>query len=92
MHTLFRALEKHGVERKLLLHQGEHIYVYNLKNAGVLPMIERWLDHYLRGADNGIEKEPKVLAESNSDQSLWMTSDTWPPAGTYYEQFPLYAQ
>lgn len=87
---LFRALEKHGVERKLLLHQGEHIYVYNLKNAGVLPMIERWLDHYLRGADNGIEKEPKVLAESNSDQSLWMTSDTWPPAGTYYEQFPLY--
>lgn len=86
---LFQALEKQGVERKLLLHQGEHVYVYNLKDAGVLAMLERWLDHYLKGIDNGAEKEPKVLVESNTDQSRWFTSDTWPPAGWSYADFPL---
>lgn len=75
---LFQALEKQGTERKMLLHRGEHIYVYDLENAGVLGMVERWLDHYLRGADNGVENEPKVLVESNLDQSKWLASDTWP--------------
>lgn len=88
---LFQALEKQGVERKILLHQGEHVYVYDLQNAGVLGMIERWLDHYLRGADNGVDREPKVLVESNVDQSRWMASDTWPPAGWHTEEFPLSA-
>lgn len=86
---LFQTLEKQGVDRKLLLHQGEHVYVYDLKDAGVLPMLERWLDHYLKGIDNGAEKEPRVLVESNTDQSRWMTSDTWPPAGWAYEDFPV---
>ncbi|MDD6816235.1 MAG: CocE/NonD family hydrolase, partial [Firmicutes bacterium] len=86
---LFQALEKQGVERKMLLHQGEHVYVYDLEGSGTLSMVERWLDHYLRGADNGIEKEPKVLVESNVDQMQWMTSDTWPPEGWGYETFPV---
>lgn len=87
----FKALEERGIERKILLHQGEHIYVYNLKNSGTLSMLERWLDHYLKGADNGIEKEPKVLVESNIDQSKWYTEDTFPPACTEAELFPIEA-
>ena len=86
---LFQALEKQGVERKLLLHQGEHVYIYALKDAGVLSMLERWLDHYLKGIDNGAEKEPKVLVESNTDQSRWFASDTWPPADWSYVDFPI---
>lgn len=86
---LFKALEKQGVERKMLLHQGEHVYVYDLEGSGTLEMVKRWLDHYLKGEDNGIEKEPKVLVESNADQLCWMTSDTWPPAGWDYKEFPV---
>lgn len=86
---LFRALEEHGIDRKILLHQGEHIYVYDLEGAGVLGMVERWLDHYLKGEDNGVEKEPKVLVESNTDQSLWLASDTWPPKSMEYVKFPV---
>ena len=71
---LFKALEELDMERKILLHQGEHIYVYNLKDSGTLDILERWLDHYLKGVDNGAEKEPKVLVESNIDQSAWYTS------------------
>ena len=88
---LFQALEKAGVERKLFLHQGGHIHVYKLKNAGVLSMLERWLEHYLKDVDNGIENEPKVLVESNIEQSLWFTSETWPPEGWSYVDFPIIA-
>ena len=69
-----KALEEKGVERKILLHQGEHVYVYDLEGSGTLDMVERWLDHYLKGIDNGIDKEPKVLVESNLDQLKWMAS------------------
>lgn len=49
--------------------------------------IQRWYDHWLKGVDNGIEKEPRVrvyLMGANE----WRTYDTWPPAEaksvTYY--------
>ena len=59
---LFKALEEKGAERKILLHR-ENIYVYDLEGSGTLAMVEKWLDHYLKGIDNGVEKEPKVLVE-----------------------------
>ncbi len=89
---LFQALEKAGIERKMLLHQGEHIYVYDLENSGVLGMIERWLDHYLKGIDNGAEKEPKVIVESNLNQAEWLSSDCWPPCDFEYETFPIFSE
>lgn len=85
----FKALEKYDIPRKMMLHQGEHVYIYNLKGSSTLDIMKRWLDHYLYGIDNGIEAEAKVLVESNLDQGLWMTSDTWPPAGWSYETFPI---
>ena len=74
----FKALEKHNVPRKMFLHQGEHIYIYDLKASGTKHVLERWLDHYLKGVDNGIEKEPTVMVESNLDQELWYKSESWP--------------
>ena len=55
----------------------------------MLDIMYRWLEHYLKGVDNGIEKEPAVLVESGSDQSVWMASDTWPPKGWEAETFPI---
>ena len=89
---LFEKLQELGVERKMLLHQGEHVYVYDLKGSGTLGMVERWLNHYLKGEDNGIENEPKVLVESNLNQEKWLASETWPPEGMEYVQFPVKAQ
>ena len=86
---LFAALEEKGIERMMLLHQGEHIYVYDLEGAPTLDLIERWLEHYLKGVDNGIETDPKVYVESNLNQLQWMKSETWPPTGWAYEEFPF---
>ena len=76
--NFFKELEKRNIDRRLFLHRGEHVYTYGLRDSHTLDMIDAWLDHYLKGVDNGIESEPKVYVESNVDQSKWDTSDTWP--------------
>lgn len=78
-YSLFQELEKLDRPRKILLHQGEHIYIYGLKNSNTLPILERWLDYYLKGIDTGIEKESKVLVQNNLNQNEWMESESWPP-------------
>ena len=85
----FEALEKQGIPAKMMLHQGEHVYIHTLKDSNMLDIMYRWLEHYLKGVDNGIEKELAVLVESGSDQSVWMASDTWPPKGWEAETFPI---
>lgn len=85
----FKALEEKDIERKMMLHQGEHIYIYHLKDSHNLEILERWLDHYLYGVDNGIENEPAVLVESNTNQSEWYASETWPPVNVKEIEFPI---
>jgi uncharacterized protein len=49
--------------------------------------IVRWFDHWLKGLDNGVEREPKVRAYLMG-ANQWRTYDTWPPTNaralTYY--------
>ncbi|MBS0210086.1 MAG: CocE/NonD family hydrolase [Planctomycetes bacterium] len=47
----------------------------------------RWFDHYLKGIDNGVEREPTVryytmgaLGEANAPGNVWRTADDWPVA------------
>ena len=75
-HKLFKALEKNNIDRNMVLHQGEHIYIYNLKGFDMMGIIDRWLDYYLKGIETGIEKEPKILMQSNLDQYKWYESET----------------
>ena len=42
--------------------------------------IIRWYDRWLKGIENGIEKEPRVRVYNMGDKA-WKTYATWPPAG-----------
>lgn len=49
----------------------------------------RWFDHYLKGVDNGVEKEPTVryyvmgaLGEPNAPGNEWRTAEDWPIKST----------
>ena len=76
---LFEAMQAQGKECMMLLHRGQHIYTYHLEGAPTLDLIDRWLDHYLKGIDNGIEKGPRIYVENNLDQKQWDTYRSWPP-------------
>jgi predicted acyl esterase len=45
----------------------------------------RWFDHYLKGVDNGVDRDPAVryyvmgaLSEPDAPGTLWRTADDWP--------------
>ena len=40
----------------------------------------QWLDHFLRGADNGIEKTPRVEYYTLGE-NRWKSAGAWPPEG-----------
>jgi putative CocE/NonD family hydrolase len=50
-------------------------------------LVQRWFDHWLRGADNGVNTLPKVrVYQMGANQ--WRTYDTWPP--TNIDLVPYY--
>lgn len=82
MHTAF---EQVGQTVKLILHQGPHITpTMANKNYGILidgkfydDIVNEWISHYLYGVENGAEKMPEVLAQTNYDQKKWETESAW---------------
>lgn len=82
MHTAF---EQAGQTVKLILHQGPHITpTMANKNYGILidgkfydDIVNEWISHYLYGVENGAEKMPKVLAQTNYDQKKWEVESAW---------------
>lgn len=82
MHTAF---EQTGQTVKLILHQGPHITpTMANKNYGILidgkfydDIVNEWISHYLYGVENGAEKMPEVLAQTNYDQKKWEVESAW---------------
>lgn len=55
----------------------------------------QWFDHYLKGVDNGVDKEPAVtyyvmgdVSDPNAPGNEWRTAETWPPVKADFT--PLY--
>lgn len=82
MHTAF---EQAGQTVKLILHQGPHITpTMANKNYGIRidgkfydDIVNEWISHYLYGVENGAEKMPEVLAQTNYDQKKWEVESAW---------------
>jgi uncharacterized protein len=63
---------------------------------GNLDLSFRWFDHWLKGIENGVEREPAVkyfvmgdTFDSKAPGNEWRTADSWPPKSTltpYYLQ------
>ncbi|MBX7073853.1 MAG: CocE/NonD family hydrolase [Pirellulales bacterium] len=62
-------------------------------DGGILGVMRdeiRWFDHYLKGQDNGVDREPAVkyyqmasaMKKDASDKNGWRTADNWPPKST----------
>jgi predicted acyl esterase len=63
---------------------GELVYPENAQFGLEAHMI-RWFDHYLKGADNGVERDAKVryyvmgaVGEEGAPGNAWRTADDWP--------------
>lgn len=89
---LWEAMRHRGLPVKMLLHQGDHIYIYNLEGSPALDAVHRWLDCHLYGLENGVmEQLADVTVQSNTNPDNWMTSKEFPPEGTGHGVFPISA-
>ncbi|MBB6433645.1 X-Pro dipeptidyl-peptidase [Streptomyces candidus] len=77
---LWEALKKHGVPRKMWLHQAGHSNPMPLRMEEWLRQTHQWFDFWLYGLRNGALDEPKVDVEQ-ADFS-WKRQAEWPAPGT----------
>jgi putative CocE/NonD family hydrolase len=82
---------------------GSHLLVIGAHDGftggttGAFPQYARWFDHYVRGVDNGVNREPAVnlyLAQGSHEQLInghftHVTGSDWPLPGTQWTRLYL---
>ena len=77
------------VTSKLILHQGQHIYINAFQSLDFSEMVNLWLANKLWGLDNHADEVlPNVLVQSNLTPATWTSYEQWTAGQTvnYYLQ------
>lgn len=74
------ALARHGVPRKIWLHQAGHNDAFNVRRDVWLSTLDRWFTQWLKKIDTGIMREPQ--ADVEIAPNVWKKDDEWPPRAT----------
>ncbi|WP_412989771.1 Xaa-Pro dipeptidyl-peptidase [Pediococcus siamensis] len=76
--NLWNALRDVPVTKKLILHQGQHIYVNAFRSLDFTDMMNLWFSHELFGIENHAkELLPDVLIQDNVEPETWRTYEDW---------------
>lgn len=76
--NLYQALDKLPITKKIILHQGQHIYINNFQSLDFSDMINLWLSNKLYAVNNNADSIlPNVLVQENTAESTWHTYPTW---------------
>lgn len=74
-HLFWKEMEKYNIPKKMILHQGDHIYIHDLKGIDFNDIMNRWLSYWLYDIDNNVMNEiPEVLIQDNIDIYKWHTT------------------
>lgn len=76
---LWDKLKKYSIPSKIILHQGDHIYIQNLKGFNFNDIMNRWISYWLYDIQNDVLNDlPDVMIQSNLDSMSWENSKSWP--------------
>lgn len=76
---LWDKLKKYNIPSKIILHQGDHIYIQNLRGFDFNDIMNRWLSYWLYDIQNDVMKTvPDMMVQSNLDSLKWEKSQNWP--------------
>ncbi|NKE61140.1 CocE/NonD family hydrolase [Lentzea sp. PSKA42] len=76
----WQNLADRGVPRKIWLHRGGHLDPISFRQAEWQRVMGLWMDHWLKGVDNGIMSEP--MADVQKPDGGWEQHGAWPQPGT----------
>lgn len=75
---LWDGLRDLPVTKKIILHQGQHIYINAFRSLDYTDMMNLWLSHELYGLENGAkELLPNVLVQDNVTPETWHAYEDW---------------
>lgn len=78
VNNLWHALDAAKVNKKIILHQGEHIYINAMRSIDFTDMMNLWFAHKLYGLDNhATELLPNVLIQDNVTPETWYAKQDW---------------
>ena len=76
--ALYDGLQSLPVTSKLILHQGQHIYINAFQSLDFSEMVNLWLANKLWDRDNHADETlPKVLVQDNTRPETWWTYNQW---------------
>ena len=71
---LHEALAHFPVQHKMYLHQGQHVYLNNVRSLDFTDQMNLWLSNKLLGIDNGAAKLlPDITIQDNVEAETWLT-------------------
>ncbi|MFA5890856.1 MAG: CocE/NonD family hydrolase [Actinomycetota bacterium] len=80
--------------KQLLLTNGDHNSFWLLRDHDILAARQAWLDHYVRGVDNGIESQPRVRfffeghrVTGGTAHTGWVGGDDFPLPQTEWRRY-----
>ncbi|MRN05834.1 Xaa-Pro dipeptidyl-peptidase [Lactobacillus sp. 0.1XD8-4] len=86
--ALYDSLQKLPVTSKIILHQGQHIYINAFRSLDFSDMVNLWLANKLWGQENYADVTlPKVLVQDNSNPETWNTYRQWTAGKKHEYQF-----
>ncbi|HIY58463.1 MAG TPA: Xaa-Pro dipeptidyl-peptidase [Candidatus Tetragenococcus pullicola] len=78
VYSFYQALKQVPVTKKLILHQGQHIYINDWQSLDFTEMMNLWLTHKLYDVENGAKEIlPDVLVQDNTQEQTWHTYPDW---------------
>lgn len=83
----WNELAANGVERRIFLHQKQHVEPYYEFGSTYTTPLQQWFDYYLQGIDNGAPNEPQAIIQR--EDNSWSTDAVWPPTGTQDQKLQL---
>ncbi|WP_461213211.1 Xaa-Pro dipeptidyl-peptidase [Lacticaseibacillus sp. GG6-2] len=64
------------IHKKLFLHQGQHVYLNDIRSLDFTDMMNLWLSAKLLDVDNGADDQlPNVTIQDNITPEVWHTAD-----------------
>lgn len=76
----WQHLAERDVPRKIWLHRGGHLDPISFRQAEWQRVMGLWMDHWLKGVDNGVMSEP--MADVQRPDGSWEQHAAWPQPGT----------
>ena len=73
-------LVANGVERRIFLHQYDHIDPHSSFGTVWASRLQEWFDYYLQDLDNGVPDGPQATIQR--ENGILVDEAVWPPAGT----------